>query len=106
MTEQPKDYDSLSDYEVNKRIAEIRSEKKIGYFDDGNWCKDPDYCDDPKYAWPIILENRIDLEWNPDDCCAAKYYGERTPMKEDIHYHNENPLRAAMIVYLKMKDTE
>ncbi len=62
-----------------------------------------DPCNKPVDSWPIIAKCKIDVEWGDDDfVCAAKYnHGEI-----DIHYHDRNPLRAAMIVFLKIKESE
>lgn len=68
---------------------------------------DFDPCNNPSDAWPIILDSKISLieptsaglecEWT-----ASKFY----PVmgKDDIDCDDENPLRAAMIVYLMMNE--
>ena len=69
----------------------MKNELSIHYFDD--------YCDDPVAAYNIILENRISVYWNGgvDDNWKARTI--HTPFVKD-----ENPLRAAMIIYLIMED--
>lgn len=58
-----------------------------------------DYCNNPSDAWPIIKTNHINIglagdeEWFARTVHTAKVF--------DV-----NPLRAAMIVYLMMKDEE
>lgn len=60
-----------------------------------------DYCNNPSDAWPIILNNRINVyaSEGPDfmpwmaGCCG-------------MISSNKNPLRAAMIVFLMMKDAQ
>ncbi len=111
-------YDELSDFEINKLVAlslgidekiicndRTQSAIRIGLDYTGEWV---DYCNNPNDAWPIITSSKIDLEWTKEDCCAAKYYTtlalEELHNKKDIHYHNKNFLRAAMIVFLMMKD--
>ena len=59
-------------------------------------------CNNPSDAWPIIVANKIWIQpdmvgdglWHCMDC------------NDDIHAKDMNPLRAAMIVYLMMKDEE
>lgn len=107
-------YDELSNFEINKLVAESLGLDAIGQSERENnssiWLYDlqayVDYCNNPNDAWPIIASSKIDLEWNKKDCCAARYYTilEDLHNKKDIHYHNKNPLRAAMIVFLMMKE--
>ncbi|MBN5380733.1 DUF2591 family protein, partial [Serratia marcescens] len=62
------------------------------------------YCNNPAYAWPIIFENKISIismysggdSWQVDA-------GED---EEFVIRNQTNPLRAAMIVFLMMKDVE
>lgn len=81
----------------------------------------PPYCNDPSDAWPIIVENWISLhsisshdlsigeyefsgEWEATGVLTDNgfYYRE----SEGFCVQDENPLRAAMIVYLMIKDGE
>lgn len=58
-----------------------------------------DYCNNAKHAWPIILENKIGIDFrdNPKLNPVAKRVG------SDMHnVTDKNPLRAAMIVFLMM----
>lgn len=116
-------YDELSDFEINKLVAEksgvlipvpdgLESEQ-IGdvlcYYDENRviWACHEDYCDSWDNAGPIIEENNIEL--SPlfrGDWCAShinKYTYDEAPVY-DLQATNENPRRAAMIVYLKMGD--
>lgn len=63
-------------------------------------------CNNPSDALPVILESRISLR--PDDMYEeAPHSGYwRADNETGNHCHHENPLRAAMIVYLMMKDEE
>lgn len=74
-----------------------------------------DYCNNPSDAWSIILESRISL-LIPDDgtLSSEAVVIERHIGYDDDEIHcsinystqNDNPLRAAMICFLKMKDAE
>lgn len=68
-----------------------------------------DYCNNPSDAWPIIVENRIDIEF-PDEYgyavgTASKFIEGDTDIVVDFEKPCE-ALRAAMIVYLMLKESE
>ncbi|SUI52321.1 phage protein NinX family protein [Serratia marcescens] len=111
----------MTDYEINGRVA--KATQKIGDFtqargktfihehedvgDFKNICigwKEYDPCNNPADAWPIIVENKISIismhsggdGWQIDS-------GED---EEFVLHQQSNPLRAAMIVFLMMKDAE
>ncbi|EMX8465054.1 DUF2591 family protein [Serratia marcescens] len=100
------DYSNMSDFEINAAVATVKF---------GNWesnadiyplitSKRIDYCNNPADAWPIIIENKISIismysggdSWQVDA-------GED---EEFVLHQQSNPLRAAMIVFLMMKDAE
>lgn len=60
-----------------------------------------DFCNNPSDAMPIIIENGISLisDWNEIGVWGATYQPWYTS-------ENKNPLRAAMEVFLMMKDAE
>lgn len=106
------DYSQLSDFEINKRVAQlhggfaltlaVHDEPPSGKsFDPGRF----DPCHNPADAWPIITENRIGIIPAPD---AGKWKSaHREVGEDDTPYHftrSDNPLRAAMIVFLMMQD--
>lgn len=114
------DYSKMSDFEINKAVAEELHGERLSlivkrdvpnrpavtvFADIGNGevvsivCAD--YCNNPADAWPIIQINKIcithhakDWEWH----CYANGLSQNV-----IH---KNPLRAAMIVFLMMKEAE
>lgn len=119
------DYSKMSDFEINKAVAEhlykdspslivkrdVPSRPAVTVFCDiGNEeivsiaCAD--YCNNPADAWPIIVANRIGVIPAPSDGlwrAAHRDVGaDGTP-----HYFNQcgNPLRAAMVVFLMMKES-
>lgn len=106
------DYSKLSDFEINKRVADIAMNGtwhvKPSHPDNdtGGWIYGsngiqtydlPDYCNNPSDAWPIIEKYRISfLDQLTEWCVDAKGV---SPVFE------ANPLRGAMIVFLMMQDS-
>ena len=106
-----KDYSEMSDFEINKAVAaclgvEVQewNGKIFGGIDRNidnvtSVVGVIDYCNNPSDAWPIIKSNHINIGWAGDEEWFARTV--HTPKVFDT-----NPLRAAMIVYLMMKDKE
>lgn len=113
-----KNYSEMSDFEISKAVGNhIRVEwanldKNYNQLSiwvggrDGLFVFDP--CNNPSDAWPIILENEVALnprcangEWK-----AQVHLGKHDIFDEYASCWDKNPLRAAMIVYLMMKDSE
>lgn len=102
------DYSKMSDFEINLRVAEIvvdyddisrlpYTDMAVYWGDGANWhVFNP--CNNPADAWPIIVENRIRI--NP--ILYTKWMAE--DYLEDVSSCDENPLRAAMIVFLMMQE--
>ena len=124
-------YEEMRDFEINRRVGKIifelegkefrttnpmnnvvefitglGDEREFNYFNG---------CNNPSDAWPIILENHISLttdgcgHWNADVISCISSDDEEYNFKcETITgmTQNKNPLRAAMICFLKMKDAE
>lgn len=110
-------YADMSDFEINKAVAEILTDGDVIEKDD-MWPTDnenavqivykigvsgeyKDYCNNPSDAWPIIIENDIGIypininhEWTAN----------RWAVGSSISGVHANPLRAAMIVFLMMQD--
>ncbi|HID1691120.1 TPA: phage protein NinX family protein [Escherichia coli] len=92
-----KNYEEMSDFEINCRVhAEIMQISGLNSF------KAKDYCNNPSYAWPIIIDNHISIECVTVNRHAFTYrvYHSASFTKST----HENPLRAAMIVFLKMNE--
>ncbi len=112
-------YEDMSDFEINKLVAGIVTDGDVidycdmfkGPTDDcvqviykiGIHGEHYDYCNNPSDAWPIIVENKINIEWRNSMRLhpLAKGTGGNS-----CHWSDKNPLRAAMICFLKMKDAE
>jgi len=110
-----KDYSKMSDFEINKELIalECNDGKVLDYlaFADGAtvglYHKSSDYydwlnyCNNPSDAWPIINRERIGVY--PSE---GPEFMPWIAAKNAISVTDKNPLRAAMIVYLMMKDEE
>tara|TARA_R110000851_G_C12628563_1_gene517511 strand:- start:66 stop:407 length:342 start_codon:yes stop_codon:yes gene_type:complete len=109
-------YEAAGDFDINKAVAEalslkISSDQYMGYGDrDENVVllsvlsegdKAVDYCNNPSDAWPIIVKNRISLEFIQSVHDGKRYCRAFISLNT---WSSENPLRAAMIVFLKMKE--
>lgn len=109
-----KDYASMSDAEINASVAKIMFEVNEGIATPYSHRPDAyiyhlnglhsvkDYCNNPSDAWPIIVENKISNqydyvtdEWTAS-CAGEMYY----------HHKCDKALRAAMVVFLMMKEGE
>lgn len=106
-----KDYASMSDAEINASVAKIMFEVNEGIATPYSHRPDAyiyhlnglhsvkDYCNNPADAWPIVTENRISIvalegDWGARSCdCIDRVI-------------DASALRAAMIVFLMMKEGE
>lgn len=117
------DYSKMSDFEINKAVAEQLYKEKPSLIVQRDVPSRPavtvfcdigdgeivsilcaDYCNNPVDAWPIIVENKISLDHLGKSIWGAKSFvpvGEPKP-----RYAGESPLRAAMIVFLMMNGDE
>jgi len=110
-------YDTATDFDINKAVAEA-----LGILHEANtleeivWAKVPsDFeegqeqivifspCENPSDAWPIIVESGIDVLQNSNDATAFRPSGVNGA---PVDYTHKNGLRAAMIVFLKLKEGE
>lgn len=68
-----------------------------------------DPCNNPSEAWPIILDNGISInKWDKSDSfwTADVEHPKACDEYNTIEVKHENPLRAAAICFLLMKDAE
>ena len=97
-----KDYSKMSDFEINKAVATALGMDVSGATEENNimYGYVPDICSNPSDAMPILMGNRISLTWVNGECRASS-------VKAGYHeFSCGNALRAAMIVYLMMKEEE
>lgn len=100
-------YRDKSGFEINKAVfvaAKINHEDtslhdgKVFYGDGANWIEfDP--CNNPADAMPIVIENKISILHKKNDGIWYAYH----PFQSVEH---ENFYRAAMELFLMMKDAE
>ncbi|CAI0803568.1 Protein of uncharacterised function (DUF2591) [Serratia entomophila] len=98
------DYSKMSDFEIDKAVAEITGDSKPTVEEWGISRIIPDYCNNPADAWPIIVANEIGVV--PSKSSNTYAWDLRGGMLKGIKHVDDNPLRAAMIVFLMMKDAE
>jgi len=100
------DYSKMSDFEINKAVGSA-----VGYATGIEPCFEVviinktgrpfDPCNNPADAWPIIAENKINIDFR-DSLKAGPMA--RLCRDNAIYAVNDTPLRAAMIVFLMMKE--
>lgn len=116
------DYSTLSDAEINQAVtcALNPETRKMALIGDGSCFYDcgpdgsqfyeipiHDYCNNPADAWPIIEKHGITLAfdgsdwWATSDACWVD--GCEWQIEGEI---SRKPLRAAMIVFLMMQESE
>ncbi|APU92816.1 DUF2591 domain-containing protein [Salmonella enterica subsp. enterica serovar Anatum] len=109
------DYSVLSDREIDRLVLNVvygihANDKDI----QGCWSRGGfKYTSNASDAWSIITENKISTMWMAaekewcawangeleEECWEWKYY-------PDDYYNHQNPLRAAMIVFLQMQENK
>lgn len=98
------DYSKMSDLEINIMVS------KSLYGELSNWHKGElnegvvDYCNNPSDAWPIIVENHVAVV--PYRHTTPQAWPTKFGIASKFLVEDRNPLRAAMIVYLMMKESE
>lgn len=118
------DYSKLSDFEINRLVAIAEGHKC--YYGDGSYTNDGQHvtvkgngfigwfqpCSEPDIAFRIIMKNNISLHApRYREGWMAEFTGSDEDVNDgfDVDYfqsHHANPLRAAMIVFLMMQDSD
>ncbi|MGL4757422.1 MAG: phage protein NinX family protein [Aeromonadaceae bacterium] len=109
-----KDYRKMSDFEINNEVAMLWL-KDYGYeyyqhgtcdgvevYSECGFVDRYDYCNNPSDAWPIIIDNSITFNYDTAKVHVGSYFSDTAKVSEN----RNKALRAAMIVYLMMKDAE
>ena len=123
-------YEEMSDFEINKAVAINRGGyqghvehmehgvKESDRDSHGIFYFERDYCNNPSDAWPIIVKNKIRIspvmhmsDDNGEYLCTGEWEAGTLWSDDGAFYNskynnasNENPLRAAMIVFLMMQE--
>jgi len=87
-------YEDKSDDEINRAVQHMKQGAQL-------WVPLMDYCGNASHSWPIIEQHGISLDAplpNINKMWMARQDGWHR------RYEDENPLRAAMIVFLKMQE--
>ncbi len=115
------DYSKLSDAEINQSVTSILNPDagKMTLSADGSCFYDcgpdgsqfyevpiPDYCNNPADAWPIITENMIALKPVKLFVGGHRWFASKGDSEFAEKVSDENPLRAAMICYLMIQESE
>lgn len=104
----------VEDSEITIRIGElfgwnayfIHPDGSVTFRDDRGRLKGKkNYCNNPADAWPIITESKISIYAMSEADARGKWGAEAFYPNEAYHF-NDNPLRAAMIVFLMMQDSK
>ena len=128
-----KDYASMSDFEINRAVGDIifgglwrcrpgtsGNESDSWYYGNADTTFNPlsplpDYCNNPADAYPIIVQSGISLIKCTvgSGCWSAEIITDIDEADDNLFqcqssfdYQDANPLRAAMIVFLMMKEGE
>lgn len=109
-------YRDKSDFEINKAVAialgnviGIRPDSNIIYLIGGDELIEFAPCNNPADAMPIIFDNNISLIFRHKEYPLATNNPSglfRDALPPENIVKNKNPLRAAMEVFLMMKDAE
>ena len=105
------DYKDMPDHLINRKVAFITGESAPKVEEWGISRRDPDYCNNPADAWPLIVKHGISLthdygEWESEACLDLPVGAHGTDELCSVGGIDKNPLRAAMIAFLLLKETE
>lgn len=104
-----KDYSAMSDFDIQQAVLHKTWGKHpvrlLGKMMLDIMLSDYDPCNNPTDAWPIILENRINLV-APISYDSTQDWMAYPAHDSDLSPTDEKPLRAAMIAFLMLKDAE
>lgn len=102
-------YEEMSDFEINKTVCLALGYDVSGVTESINQMTDAvkDYCNSPSDAWPIIVDNEIGVTPHGEKCMANNFNPSNVGSYQvQTMSYDKNPLRAAMIVFLMMKENQ
>ncbi len=106
-------YEEASNFDINAAVCRIVKNTKsliqrglgdTAIYGDGVLPVEFDPCNNWADSGPISLENKISLDWTGDGIWGA--LGNDGSMFSCSNYADKNPLKAAMIVFLKTQEQE
>ena len=110
-------YEEISDFEINTAVVKaLRLPFKAEFcnvfldhgFDEGAFVYTRvDYCNNPSDAWPIIVDNKIGVSPHGEKWMANNFNPSSVGSYQvQTMSYDKNPLRAAMIVFLMMREAK
>ncbi|CAI2002878.1 Protein of uncharacterised function (DUF2591) [Serratia ficaria] len=101
------DYRNMSDFEINCVVAFHIGLRTVELAEEGKF----NPCNNPADAWPIIVKHGISLthdygEWESEACLDLPVGAHGTDELCSVGGIDKNPLRAAMIAFLLLKESE
>lgn len=106
-------YTELSDFEVNKKVAEklglayeVTRYGVVTRMSNKEQWREFNPCNNPADAMPIIIENLISLMADMSDGRESTWWCASDISNSFTSNYKSNPLRAAMEVFLMIKDAE
>ncbi|NBM96922.1 phage protein NinX family protein [Proteus sp. G2660] len=100
-------YTELSDFEINKAVfIKLYGEESLKDKDMFNSFYRTDYCHNLEDAMPIIIENLISLMADMSDDGGSAWWCASDISNGITSRYKSNPYRAAMEVFLMIKDAE
>lgn len=100
---------TASDFEINKAVAEslgysFRAYGGHIFIDDIDFGPSGvDYCNQIEDAWPIIHDNHIGMLMLLADGITSGWMALKNIDGDEYHSFNDNPIRAAMEIFLMVK---
>ena len=95
-------YEAMSDDEINYEVAKHSFDAAWLERHYGKEGMIPDYCNNVEDAWQVIFDNKITVFIPNDTHDDSLWMAEL----DEFHFFDKNPLRAAMIVFLMMRDEQ
>jgi len=105
------EYEQMSDFEMNTAVASAlgvlyckSEDAPCVCIEEGGDIVEKDYCNVPNDAFPVMLKNEIGFQTHKGQGNWTAFQHAK-PVKSNCGA-DKNPLRAAMIVFLKMHECD
>lgn len=105
------DYSNWTDFAINAAVGAATGEAKnseplLSLVIRNSNGRRFDPCNNPADAWPIIVGNRIALMPDASEHGSHKWWDAQSSCQTHGIQYQANPLRAAMVVFLMMKESD